>query len=283
MPIVIHMSREVHIFFAILNLVLCAVLIIVRFYHQKKEKKKVLNLSVTALSCMLLGFLTCLGVLSSESWFGGRQHCRLILKLNGAAYSLHRVLLYTFIILRLEVVNQSALINPRIITVGKVVIGVAGTFIVLTSTLAAEGITTDEQYTCLFRMDDSLLATLFVIDISVCVGGTCAFLRPLRLTLRSIESESVRNILKRTITWSIVCLMSTFTTLLTIAVFDGSGGAIAFDCSVTCFSLVMMMSPVKPQLLSKNKNNSRQKASAEIEEMSSVVGKKPSSGVEPST
>ena len=77
--------------------------------------------------------------------------------------------------------------------------------------------------------------------------------------------------------------MSTVTTLLTVAIFDGSGGVVAFDCSVTCFSLVMMMSPVKPRLVLKNKNNSRQKASAEVEEMSSVVGEKPSSAVEPST
>jgi len=269
MPIVISMPKEAHSFFAILNIVLCAVFIIVRVHHQKKEQNIVLSLSVTGLSCMLFGFLTAMGVLNTslEWYFGDTQYCELSLKLNAAAYSLQRVLLYTFIVLRMEVVNQSALLNPRIINVSKVVVGVIGTFVVLTSTLATEGITTDEQYKCVFRMNGGLVLTIFVIDTSVCIGGTWVFLRPLRLTLRHFESESLRYIFKRTATWSIVSLMCTLIAILALAVFDGSGGAIAFDCSATCFCLVMMLSPVKAPSPSKNNSKSTQKASAEVLDM----------------
>lgn len=272
------MPNEVHIFFAILNTVLCAVLIVVRVHHQKKKKKnKILNL---VLLCMLFGFLSCLGILSTELYFADTQHCRLSLKLNGAAYSLHRVLLYTFIILRLEVVNQSGIMNRKIIVVGKVVIGVIGTFIVLTSTLSTKGITMDQHPKCMFKMNNGLLVTLFVIDAVICAGGTWVFVRPLRLTSRHIESEIIRYLVKRTRIWSIVSLMATLTSMLTVAVFDGFTGVFAFDCSITSFSLVMMMSPVKPRLISKiysnSYSNSRQKA-----EMSSASQIKQSSGEEP--
>jgi len=284
MAIGIHLSSEVHISLAILNLVICASLIIVRVNHWKKEKNTVPKLSVTGLSCMLVGFLTCWGNLNSESgwYFGDYKWCELSIKLDTVTYTLHRVLLYTFIILRLEVVNKSAYMNPRIIKVGKVVICVAGTFTVLTSTLSAKGIR-DERYNCLFYMNSNLLVMLFVVDTSVCVGGTWVFLRPLWLTLKHIDSESVRYMVNSTTSWSLICLMSTLTSMLTIAIFDGSAGVVAFDCSVTCFSLVMMMSPVKSRLLLKKYQNSRHKASVEVEEMSSDVHKKTSSGEEPST
>jgi len=278
MPLLISMPKEAHSFFAILNMVLCAVFIIVRINHQKKEKKIVLNISVTGLSCMFFGFLTALGLLNTslEWYFGDTKYCELSVKLSAAAYSLHRVLLWTFIVLRMEVVNHSAFMNPRIINVGKVVVGVTGTFQVLTTTLATEGLTTDEQYKCVFRMSDGLVLAIFMIDASVCVGGTWAFLRPLRLSLRRIESESIRNMLKSTAIWSILSLMSTLTSILALAVFDGSANVIAFDCSFTCFCLVMMLSPVKNRVVLK-------KESAVVKEMSSTAGKNPSPGEEPST
>jgi len=271
MAIGVHLSSEVYAFIAILNLVVCAVLIIVRVNHQKKEKYKLLKLSVTGLSCMLMGFLTCLGNLNTVNgwYFGDNKWCGLSQKLNAAAYTLHRVLLYVFILLRLEVVNQSAYMNPRIINVGKVVIGVAGTFMVLTTILSVKGIA-DENWSCWFYMDFWLLVTLFVIDISVCVGGTWVFLRPLLLTLKHVDSESVRFMVKRTTIWSITSLMSTLISMIIIAVFYGLAPFLLFDCSVTCFCLVMMMSPVKSRSLFK-KQNSRKRASVEVEEMSRDV------------
>jgi len=283
MGTVIYLSWDVQFSLGMLNIVICAVLIIVRVHHQKKEKERVLKLSVTGLSCMVWGFLSCLGMLNtSVEWlFGDQKWCAMSMRLNAAAYSLHRVLLYLFIIFRLEVVNKSAFVNPRMINVGKVVIGVSGTFMALTSILSIKGLTTDKQYKCLFDMNYGLIVTLFVIDTSVCVGGTWVFLRPLWFTLKHIESESVRYMVKRTTVWSTVSLMSTFTAALIVAAFDGLGGIFAVDCSVTCFSLVMMMSPMKPRLHSKNRNHSRQKASVEVVE-SSIVKREPSSREEPS-
>lgn len=269
MAFVIYMPTEVHVFFALLNLVVCAALIIVRVYHHKKEKNNSLKLTLTGLLCMLMGFFTCLAILntSSEWWFGDKKWCGLSMRLNSASYALHRVLLYIFIIVRLEVVNQCAFMNPMIIVIGKVVIGVIGTFLVLTTTLSTKGITTDGQQKCKFWMNNGLLVTLFVIDGLICAGGTWVFVRPLRLTLRHMESDFVHYMVKRTRFWSIVSLMSTLTSMLFVAIFDGYAGVIAFDCSVTCFSLLMMMSPVKPQVLLKNYSNSRSKVRVEVEEM----------------
>jgi len=283
MLISIQVSTEVHSFFAILNFVACAVLIIVRVYHWKKQNTQILKLTVTGFLCMAVALLYCSALVNTqiEWYFGDDRWCELSMKLNTAAYSLHRVLLYIFIILRLEVINQSNLIRSWIIDVGKAVIGVTGTLMVVISTIFTSGVA-DQYFSCNFQMSNVVLAPMFVIDMTICVGGTWMFIRPLRLTLRNIESESLRDILRTTMIWSIVSLISTVITMLTLACIDGGAGVVGFDCTITSFCLVMMMSPAVRRRLSRRNSDSRQKASLEVKEIKCAVQKTPSSEHTPS-
>jgi len=273
-------SYEVSFSFAILNLVACAVFVIIRIYHQKKEETEVSKVSAVGFSCIFLAFLCCLAMVNVESeWYlSDLKYCKLSLQLNSVTYSLHRFLLYVFIILRVEVVNHYNFISLRIINMGKAVIGIFGISTLVCSILFTNGVA--EQTSCDFDMDIRILLIFFVIDILICVGGTWMFISPLRFTLRKIERYSLRQILKRTAIWSIVSLIATLIAMITLAVIYGSGGVVGFDCSITSFSLVMMMAPVRNRVRSINHSNSNQKASVEVREITSVSLQKSSSGHE---
>lgn len=254
MSIQIHATPAVHTFFAVLNSVACAVLVIIRVYHWKKGETEVLKLSVTGFSCMFVALLCCLSLVDtvSETNFGDTgRWCGLSLKLNLATYSLHRVLLYIFIIFRLEFIDLSNFVSSRIINAGKIVIGIVGISMVVVTTISANG-TANRYHKCAFEMRNEIVITFFVTDFLICAGGTWMFIRPLRKILRIIEKKSVRYMLEKTVTWSLVSLICTLITMLTIAVTNGAGGVIGFDCSITSFSLLMMMSPVRRKVRSKS-------------------------------
>jgi len=282
MSIQINPSLPVRVFFALLNSFACVVLLIIRIYHQKKQKREVLKLSVASFSCIFVALVCCLGVANTTSdWiFGDFRWCGLSLRFSLAAYTLHRVLLYMFIILRLEVINKSKLMDPRLIKAAKIVIGIIGISMVVVTTLSIHG-TTHSNNICTLIMRNDILITFFAFDALICCGGTWMFMRPLRKTLRQIERGSVRYILEKTRTWSLVSLVATIITLLTIVVTDGAGGVITFDCSITSFSLVMMMAPLRRKLFSKNDLSLSKKSSGKVEVIRRDVQKKPS-GLEPS-
>jgi len=283
MRIYIDLPNEARTVIALFNVVACAVSISVRIYHQKKQKTEVPKISAMGLSCIFVAFLCSCSFMNfaSNFFFGDDSWCALSLKLNTGTYSLHRVLLYLFIIFRLEVLNQSNVISSRIIRAVKNLIGMFGISMVVVTILSTHGIW-DPQLGCKFEMNLAILISLFLIDATICFGGTWMFVRPLRLIVRNIERESVRHMLKRTTTWSLVSLISTLVAMLALVLTTGFGGIVGVDCSVTSFSLVMMMSPVKRQLRPKKHRDTRQKASVEVELVTSIVQEKPF-GNEPSS
>jgi len=248
MSIQIDASLEVRTFFAIFNSVVCLVLFVIRLYHWKNGKPVVIKLSLTGSSCILVATLCCFALLNqtTEVTFGDMKFCDFSLRLTLSTYALHRALLYLFIILRLEVVNQIKFMNPRIITLGIVVIAIFGILMVVTTTLSVHG-TADNFRKCTLVMKNEIIVPFFVIDGLICAAGTWMFMLPLRNTLRSIEHESISQLLEKTRTWSLVSLICTMMSMLTIAFTDGAGGVIGCDCSITSFSLVMMMAPVRPK------------------------------------
>jgi len=173
MSIYINMPIEVHTFFAILNLVACAVLVIVRIYHQTQKNIEGAKLSATGLSCIFFGFLFCLSLVNVDTgtYFGDDRLCALSLKLEATTYSLHRVLLYIFIIFRLEIVNRSNFMSSWIIIAGKIVIVIIGMLVVVITTLTTEGIM-DQYSRCTFHMSNSIIIVCFLFDSLICVGGT---------------------------------------------------------------------------------------------------------------
>jgi len=236
---------EVRSFFSILNFVACGVLIIIRVYHQRKYKIQDRKLTATGLSCLLVSLIYCLTSANTqmEWYFGNIRWCALSMKLAAATYALYRFLLYLFVIFRLEVVNQADIVSSRIIDAGKAVIVITGIFMVVSTIVYTKGVT-EQDLSCLFEFDNSVLVILFLIDTSVCVAGTWMFIKPISQILRHIESKSFQFMLRKTKMWSLVCFISTLVAMLTVAVFDGAVGVFAFDCSITSFSLVMMMSPM---------------------------------------
>jgi len=277
MSIYISLSIAVRTSLAIFNSVACAIFLILRIYHQTGYQTEAALIRWTGFFCMFAGFLCSFSVINvaSDSYFGDERWCGLSLKLNTGTYTLHRALLYLFIILRLEVVSKFDFVNPKIITCVKMVIGTTGIFMVVLVAVSTDGFS-DENSRCTFIISNAILIPLFFIDVFVCVGGTYMFMRPLKRTLSHIECDSIRHMLEKTKTWSLVCLISTFITMVIIAVTDGFGEMITFDCSITSFSLVMMMSPVRRLERSTQDLTFSKKAKGEVQEITSIFKKNPS-------
>jgi len=263
---------EARCFFSFLNWVTCAVLVIIRVHNQRKQKIEQPQLSATGLLCMLIALLYCSELVIHEiKWLlDDKRWCDLSMKLAAATYTLHRILLYTFLILRLETVNQKNFLSSWIIDACKVVIGVTGIFMVFASIVFSEGVE-DQHFNCKFQCNEGILFTIAVIDISICVGGTWMCIRPLRLSMRHIENFTLRYMIRKTKIWSIVCLISTLLALLTVGVIDGAAGVMGFDCSITSFSLVRIMSPVSLKTLSQSSNTLTQNASIQVEPRTRVA------------
>jgi len=226
---------------------------------------------------MVAGLVCCCALVNTqvEWYFGDLRYCDLSMKLPAGMYTLHRILLYIFVILRLEVVNQTNFVASRIISLAKVFIGAAGIFLVVASVVYSRGVD-DGVYSCAYEVNFGIVVIAFAFDTLICVAATWMFIQPLRNTLRSLESVSLTYMLRKTKIWSIVCFVSTMLTMITLASIDGAGWMAGFDCSVTSFALLMMMSPVKDSV----STWSSKKASVEAVEITSVSvgGRCPSSG-----
>lgn len=240
-------SLEVKIFLATLNLVLCAIFSSTRIYQQRIRKSDLPKLSATGLCCMLAALVQCACVLNTESWwyFGDiERYCDLSIKLATFIYSVYRTLLYVFIILRIEIVNQYKAIKKRTISIGKVVVGVFGIFIMLCSLIFPHGVEDPELVEgCTFEVNVPIISASVLADLLICILGTWMFIRPLRKTLSSIEDENLRTMLNWTAIWSTVSLVSTVIAFLIAVALDGAAGFVGFDCSITSFSLLMMLYP----------------------------------------
>jgi len=261
----VHVSTPIHVIFATLNLVACSICAGLRVHHQRKYRTDALKINAMGLSCILAALLHCLALVNAQAewYFGDERYCDLSIKLSAATYTLHRALLYMFIILRLEVVNQANFIKQRIIDTGKVVIGAMGIVMVVCSVVFSKGVP-GRYYSCAFEVNETVLLMMFVIDVFICVGGTWMFTRPITLTLRSLDSSPLSLMLGKTKFWSIVCLVSALISMLTVAIVDGAGGVVGFDCSITSFGLLMMMKPQTPMGASKSSSNINQNIDADV-------------------
>jgi len=263
---------EARLFFGVLNWVACAVLVIIRVDSQRKQKIKQPQLSATGLSCMIFALTFCSGVVIHEiKWhLNDKRWCDLSMRVIAASYALHRVLLYTFIILRLETVNQLNFVSPRVIDACKAVIGVTGIFMVFASIVFSKGVR-DQDFNCWFECNEGILFTIAFIDISICVFGTWMCIRPLRQSVRDLENLTLRFMIRKIKIWTIVCLIATLLAMLTVGVIDGAAGVMGFDCSITSFSLVRIMAPVSIKGLSKSLNTSTQDTTVQVEQRTRVA------------
>jgi len=258
---------SVKTFCAVLNVVACGVFVIIRIYHQKKDKIQNPKLSLTGLLSIFSAFLYCLTALNLDSkwYFGDIRRCTLSIKMLPAGYSAHRFLLYIFIILRVEVVNQTKFVSPRILSLGKAVVGVFGIVATVLNIIFTEGVPDEHSQCSFFHSENSVLVAIFVVDAIICVTGTWLFAVPIKDVLSEFESSHLRHMLRWTKIWSIVCLVSTLVALLIVVFIDGVGGVISFDCSITSFALVMMMSPKSNRLQSESSVIMEIKGNVELE------------------
>jgi len=253
----VHVALDVQISLAILNFLACTCFVIIRVYHHRKYSPEKPKLSGLGISCMTAGVLHCLMLINNNiEWYFGNvdRYCDLSMKLSALTYALTRALLYTFIIFRLEVVNQANFLKDWIIDTTKVVIGLFGIFIVVCSIAFTSG-AEDEYWSCAFFVKEDVIIVLFLIDSFICTVGTYTFIRPFTKSLISLENKALRYMLKKTLCWSAVCLVSTMIGLLTLALVEGAGGVSGFDCTVTSFALLMMMYPVKDNVAFEDSKN----------------------------
>jgi len=270
---------EVDCCFAIFNLAACVVLVILRIYHQSNQKIQHPKLSLTGLLCIVLALLCCSALLNLKSnwYFGDIGWCALSMKLSSTIYAMHRVILYIFIILRVEVVNHANLMSPRLLCAGKVLIGVNGICMIGVHIVFVTGVT-DEHSSCSFDVtQDGILVPVWVIDTFICAGGTWMFIHPLKKILENIENRSLHNMLRKTKIWSIVCLVSTLISNLIAGFIDGAAGVVGFDCSITSLGLLMMMLS-KSHKMPKSFIDSSKAGRVELQDKIILPEGKPSSG-----
>jgi len=283
----VHISRFVHTLFAIVNFIACSIFGIfaaIQIYQQREQRNKVSKLSAIGLSCILVATLSCLVLLNTQTdwYFGDERYCDLSTKLAAGTYNLYRAFLYMFIVLRMEVVNQANFIKPRIIDAGKVVIGGMGTFMVVATIVLSKGVS-DQYHICDYEINWTAAVIMFVCDVLICVGGTWMFTRPIMQSLQSLECDRLSLMLNKTKFWSIICLLSTLISMLAVIVVDGAAGVVGFDCSITSFSLLMIMKPVRPKVASQSSSNIEKKPRVDVGvELINVGQENPSSGLQTS-
>jgi len=223
---------EVKLVCSIFNVAACAVLFLIRLYQWTKQKIEDPKLSLTGLLSMFFALLFCSLALNLQSnwYFGDKRWCDLSIKMAPASYLLHRYLLYIFIILRLEAVNQSNFISSRILSAIKAVIGACAIVFLCALIIFTEG-APDEHSTCSVHIESSVYITGYVADTAICVTGTWLFFRPIKDILRDIEDGNLRYMLRKTKIWSIVSLVTTLVATFFFVVIDGVAGIMAFDSS----------------------------------------------------
>jgi len=255
----VSLSFEAKNYLAAFNLAVCTILLIAQVYYLRNHKIKQPKIIATGLSVMVLAFLYCITLVSLQSeWiFGDIKWCNPVMKLSSIFYALLRIVLYIFIILRVEVVNQSNSISPRLILVCKAVIGVLGFVMVAFSIIFPIGVA-DEYSICSFDVTvDRILVPVFASDTFICIGGTWMFLRPIKKTLVYMDDPELRNTLRTTTIWSIVCLVSTLLATFFFAIVGGFQGVLGFDCNITSLGMLMML-PKGRKIPSKTSGDSSQ-------------------------
>jgi hypothetical protein len=258
-----NVSKEWDTVFAVFNSVACFVFITLLLYYQRIGEIKLSKLSVTALLSMLGAFSQCLASVNIQAeWFLGNpgRFCDLSMKLTTTSYAVHRALLYMFIILRSEVVNTANFVETRIIYASKIVIALDSVLMVSLSAIFAQA---DEE--CGFEFNKWLILLISFFDLCVCGTGTYLFIRPVRQLLKFEECERLKRVLGKMMFWSTISLISTVVAILTVLIIDGAAGVVGFDCSLTSFCLLRMMTPVKYEEHSQSNKNSNQQRGVEMQ------------------
>jgi len=268
----INHSVTVHVVFGILNLLACVVFLAIRLYQIRNCARPNL-MSFTGLGCMVAAVLQCVALVNSQTeWYFGSvgSYCDMSMKLCSMFYTLLRVLLYGFVVLRLGVVLKSRLMN-----IGKLVVAVLGTFQVLVSLVFPHGSKVDDS-SCAFDMDSTFLIVTASVDMMICFGATWLFLRPLKQALVSTEDEIIRQMFIKARLWSAISIITTVITVLTVTLVDGAAGVVGFDCSITSYCLLKMLTPVRAD--TKNEN----KVKMQVVKMTKLPDSGHSSGIRPS-
>jgi len=246
-PITVLFPIQVDIGCAIFNTVMTGGSLILRLHNQYKYPSKFKWMSAMGFASILFGCLVCWGLINASTlWVYGNVHrwCDLNVKVNCSLYVLHRSCLYAFVVLRIQVVNRKEMISARTIRAGKWVVSVLCTSLFIVAIVCPYGVE-DANWVCTFEMNSAILVAGFIFNLLICLGSSWLFIRPLWQILEKTNDVALQKTVKKEFIYLGTSILFNIVTILTIALVDGGGGILGFDCAVSSFCLAMLMSPVK--------------------------------------
>jgi len=246
-PISVNFPIQIDIGCAIFNAVMTGGSLILRLRHHYKYPSKLKWMSAMGFASILVGCLVCWGLINAATlWVYGNIHrwCDLNVKVTCSLYVLHRSCLYAFVVLRIEVVNRKEMISEWTIRAGKWVVSVLCISLFVVAVVCPYGVE-DENWVCTFEMNYTVLVVGFLFNLLICLGSSWLFIRPLWQILEKTNDVALQKTVRKEFIFLGTSIFFTVITILTIAMVDGGSGILGFDCAVSSFCLVMLMSPVK--------------------------------------
>jgi len=246
-PITVRLPIQVDIGCAIFNAVMTGGSLLLRLHHQYKYPSKLKWMSAMGFASILFGCLVCWGLINATTlWVYGNIHrwCDLNVKVNCSLYVLHRSCLYAFVVLRIQVVNRKEMISARTIRAGKWVVSVLCASLFIVAAVCPYGVE-DENWVCTFEMNYTVLVVGFIFNLLICLGSSWLFTRPLWQILEKTNDVALQKTVKKEFIYLGTSILFNIITILTIALVNGGGGILGFDCAVSSFCLAMLMAPVK--------------------------------------
>merc|ERR1719320_867869 len=144
------------------------------------------------------------------------------------------------------------IINASVMKIGKVVLGMLGTFQMLGYTILPHG-AVNEQGSCEFEVGMDVSFAIFIVLADACICGslTFVFIRILNNLVNSTKDREIMIMLKKTRLWTSLSIVTTLVSCVVLILCKQLKFLNGFDCSVNSLSLLVMMYPVTSMTISK--------------------------------
>jgi len=158
---------------------------------------------------------------------------------------MHRFCIYAFIVFRVELVSRKDVISGWKFRAGKCAVLLFCSCLLVFAIVFPYGVE-DENWACNLEMDWIIIYICFAFDMILLFGASWLFIRPLWNILKTSDDDTALRItVRKELVWLGLSVLVKLLTFLTLGLVDGSGGVIGFDCSISSFCLVMVMTPIK--------------------------------------
>jgi len=245
-PFQMDVKLDNNFYSVIINMTICSICLIIRFYYIRKHKIQMTKVLFFGLFSILSAVL-CLSAILTKLMMRKYRYrefpiCMIIYVFSRSLYALHRAFLYAFLVWRIELANWSEFFARWTIHVAKFMTVGCGIFLVGGMIVFIES--KKKKQLCLLNVNVEFLIAGWILDIVVCLMSSWLFLQPLLRILKEVDDNGMKNTVKKEALCVSIALISTVATAVCNCLVKGIMGiSIGIDCSITSCCLVKLASP----------------------------------------